>query len=382
MFTDAFHGTFCTKRLCAPKSPWYKITPFKSWFNQPTPPFRIVEMTFTFTTFTGTATGPVVSKTITRPALTGHQLFVKTTHSGVCGTDLLYRHAGIGLGHEGAGIVQEIGPQVTNHKVGDRVAWGWVNGSCGECAACQEGYIAVCQNAPNQYGDSNLDQGSYSTGAVWDSRFVYRIPDSMASEDVAPILCGGWTVWNALVGYNLKPTDHVGVIGIGGLGHFAIQMANKMGCEVTAFSGTESKKADAISLGAHHFVATKIPKGEKLTLARPVNHLLICTNAHIDWDLFTPILAGRATVFPLQIPHDMSAPLMIPHMPFLMKSINVVYSTNGRHDSYDKLLAFSALHGIKPVSEKLPMTVEGIEQSFEKLLNGEMRYRGVLVADA
>jgi D-arabinose 1-dehydrogenase-like Zn-dependent alcohol dehydrogenase len=230
-----------------------------------------------------------------------------------------------------------------------------------------------------QYGSANPDQGSFSTGAVWDSRFVYKIPDSMNSADAAPLLCGGWTVWNALVGYNLKPTDHVGIVGIGGLGHLAIQFANKMGCEVTAFSSTESKRAEALSLGAYNFVATKDAK--ELKVARPINQLLITTNTHINWSLFTPVLAGRASVFPLQIPSDMAAPLSVPHLPFLMKSVNVIYSTNGPHDEYDKLLAFAALHQIRPIVEKFPMSTEGIEESMRKLESGEMRYRGVLVVE-
>jgi D-arabinose 1-dehydrogenase-like Zn-dependent alcohol dehydrogenase len=82
-------------------------------------------MTITFTTWTGTE-GSAEPRTITKPALTGHQVYVKTTHAGLCGTDLHYRHAGIGLGHEGAGVIVEVGPEVTNYQVGDRVAWGWV----------------------------------------------------------------------------------------------------------------------------------------------------------------------------------------------------------------------------------------------------------------
>jgi D-arabinose 1-dehydrogenase-like Zn-dependent alcohol dehydrogenase len=86
-------------------------------------------MSLSFKTWTGTLSGPVVAKTVTRPALTGHQVFVKTTHSGVCGTGVHYHHEEIGMGHEGAGVITQVGPEVTNHKVGDRVAWGWVRGT-------------------------------------------------------------------------------------------------------------------------------------------------------------------------------------------------------------------------------------------------------------
>lgn len=148
--------------------------------------------------------------------------------------------------------------------------------------------------------------------------------------------------------------------------------------EVTAFSSTSSKKDDALSFGAHHFVTTKVVSGSGLEVAIPVDKLLVCSNTYIDLQLFVPILAGRASVFPLQIPEDMNAPLSVPHMPFLMKSLNVIYSTNRRHDAYDKLLAFAALHGVKPMIEKFPMSTEGVEQSLKKLEEGKMRYRGVL----
>jgi D-arabinose 1-dehydrogenase-like Zn-dependent alcohol dehydrogenase len=201
----------------------------------------------------------------------------------------------------------------------------------------------------------------------------------MFSLDAAPLLCGGWTVWNALTGYDLKPTGHIGVIGIGGLGHLALQFANKMGCEVTAFSGNASKEKDALELGAHHFVNTNIGEGEELKVSPPIDRLLICTNTHIDWALFTPLLAGRATVFPLQIPEDMSSEFNVLHMPFLIKNINVVYSTNGRHDAYDKLLAFAALHGVRPVVERFELGVKGIESAILRLRSGGVRYRGILV---
>lgn len=150
-----------------------------------------------------------------------------------------------------------------------------------------------------------------------------------------------------------------------------------MGCEVTAFSSISSKKDDALALGAHHFITTSNPGTNGLEVARTVDILLAYSNTHIDWFLFVLILAGRAFVFPLQIPEDMSSTLSVPHMPFLMKSLNAIYSTNGRHDAYDKLLAFAVLHRVKPMIEKFRMSTEEIEESLKKLEEGKMRYRGV-----
>jgi D-arabinose 1-dehydrogenase-like Zn-dependent alcohol dehydrogenase len=193
-------------------------------------------------------------------------------------------------------------------------------------------------------------------------------------------MCGGWTVWCALQGFDLKATDHVGIVGVGGLGHLAIQFASKMGCEVTVFSRTESKKAEALALGANHFIATE--NAAEYKVARPINVLLITANSHIDWKLYVPAMSARGTIFPLQIPDDPDwfAPISFPHMPFLIKGLQVIYSTGGRLDAVDKMLAFAALHNVKPTIECFPLNKAGIEKGFEKLQSGKMRYRGVLVA--
>ena len=107
------------------------------------------------------------------------------------------------------------------------------------------------------YGVSELDQGSIATAGIWREAFLFKIPDNMTDEVAAPLMCGGATVFTALTQYQIKPTDRVGIVGIGGLGHLAIQFAAKMGCEVTVFSGTDSKKEEAQRLGASSFYATK-----------------------------------------------------------------------------------------------------------------------------
>lgn len=122
----------------------------------------------------------------------------------------------------------------------------------------------------------------------------------MASEDPAPLMCGAWIVWNALTRYRFKSGDSVGLIGIDGLGHLAIQFAAKMGCEVTAFSSTETKRGEAERLGAHHFIATA--GVTELRIPRTIDHLLIETDAHPDLSLYLQIFSPRASIYPQQVP--------------------------------------------------------------------------------
>jgi D-arabinose 1-dehydrogenase-like Zn-dependent alcohol dehydrogenase len=117
---------------------------------------------------------------------------------------------------------------------------------------------------------------------VWKEEFLYPIPDGMSTEIAAPLMCAGMTVFTPLIRYAVKPTDRVGVVGIGALGHLAIQFASKMGSDVVAFSGTESKKEEALALGARSFVATKGQDELKLD-GKLINHLLVTTSAFPDW---------------------------------------------------------------------------------------------------
>ena len=129
--------------------------------------------------------------------------------------------------------------------------------------------------------------GSFGSHVVWDVSTLHLIPEGLESEYAAPLMCGGATVWSVLSLYHVRPTDRVGVIGIGGLGHLAIQFAAKMGCEVVVFSGTESKRQEAIKFGAKEFYATKgVTKFEGI---KKINHLIITTSFLPDFDLYIPL---------------------------------------------------------------------------------------------
>ena len=251
--------------------------------------------------------------------------------------------------------------------------------SCGQCDQCAAGWTINCTGEVEMYGVGASDQGSFSTGAIHREAFLVRIPEDISSAAAAPLMCGGITVWSALVlSGDVKPADVVGVIGIGGLGHLAIQFARAMGCTVVAFSTSKDKEEEARKLGAKYFFTTEELKEPNLPVK--VNQLVITTSRLPDWDLFVPILAPRSTIYPQSVT-SFEEKLNIPHMVFLVNGHRIVYATGGPILAFRQMLDFAVLHNIAPVVEKFPLTRQGIEDSLKKLESGRMRYRGVLYAD-
>jgi len=236
-----------------------------------------------------------------------------------------------------------------------------------------------CTGGLKQFGLGNTDQGSFGTGAVWKEPYLFHIPDAMASDVAAPLMCAGITVWSPLSRFGLKSTDVVGVVGIGGLGHLALQFARALGCEVVALSGTEEKKEEALRLGATHFVATE--GGRDLSVPRKINHLLVTTSQMPDWKQYNSILAPMAQIYPLTIT-DFETKFEVPFMGFLLVlGRRVIGSSVPPKNVYIEMLEFAALHGIKPIIDPFPLTKQGVEDSMKKLSEGKMRYRGVLYAE-
>lgn len=223
------------------------------------------------------------------------------------------------------------------------------------------------------YGTANFDQASLGHFAVWKSTFLFHIPESMDRADAAPLMCGGATVYSALASFGAQHKHRVGVIGLGGLGHLAVQYARAMGCQVVVFSQTDSKKEEALSLGAREFVTTK---GKDKLDTKLIDHLLICTSVQPDWKLFLPIMAPGGTIYPLTVVNNED--LSIPYMPLLAGELTIQGSLVASRQVHRDMLEFAAYHNIKPMIEKFPMTVEGITAAFDKLRDGKMRYRGVL----
>lgn len=150
-----------------------------------------------FTVYVGSPSGEILAATTTKPDLSGDDVLLRVTASGLCGTDLHFRLAGIALGHEGVGVVEELGPACTRLRKGDRVGWGYLHGSCDACMNCNGGKGAFC-TMRKTYSTTTLDQGSMATGAIWSEAFLHSLPDSISDRGAAPLMCAGATVFNAL----------------------------------------------------------------------------------------------------------------------------------------------------------------------------------------
>ena len=331
-------------------------------------------MTIEYTVFKGSKDGTIQQGVTRRNELRNDDVLVRVTHSGVCGTDLHYMGADMALGHEGTGVVEATGPGAKTLKKGDRVGWGYEHDCCGHCRQCLTGWETLCPER-KMYGMADLDQGSFATHAVWREAFLFSIPDEISNEDAGPLMCGGSTVFNALHVAQVRPTARVGIVGVGGLGHLAIQFASKMGCQVVVFSGTDSKKEEALKLGATEFYATKGVK--ELKVSKPIDNLVVTTSSQPDWQQYLNVLAPGAVISPLSVD---AGELKIPYMPLLVTGLRIQGGIVSARQVHREMLEFAAVHKIKPVKMTFPLTLEGVKDSLQTLQDGKMRYRGVLVA--
>ncbi|KAG7085528.1 hypothetical protein E1B28_003087 [Marasmius oreades] len=325
-------------------------------------------------TFCGSKDGKIVQSSFTRERLAPDEALIEVTHSGLCGTDIHYLKAEMVLGHEGVGFVRALGSECKDLNEGDRVGWGYIHGSCGRCEECLSGTDQYCREV-RAYGQADLDQGSFSGMAIRQEKWLLRIPENISSEDAAPLMCGGATVFSPLLEH-VKPTDRVGIVGIGGLGHLAIQFAAKMGCDVVVFSGSDSKRDEALALGAREFYATRgVEDYSTLNIPRAIDRLILTASSQEGYSKFYPLLARKATLIPLTA--SPGGDLVVPYQQTMSKGMKVVGTLVASRYMETKMLEFAARHDIRPIVEKFPMSLEGIEEAVAKLQAGKIRYRAV-----
>jgi uncharacterized zinc-type alcohol dehydrogenase-like protein len=301
---------------------------------------------------------------------------ITITHCGICHSDLhlIANDWGISQypfipGHEVVGTVAAVGAEVRSLETGQRVGLGWQSNSCGICEWCTRGMENLC---PASEGTCVHRNGGYADHVRANARFVIPIPEAMESEPTAPLLCGGITVYNPLRNHGVNPSSRVGIVGIGGLGHLAIQFARVFGAEVTAFSSSATKEEEARALGASHFVNTRESKAVK-DVAGSMDFILSTINADQDWGVFVQTLRPTGTLCFVGVP---PSPVSVHAFPLISGQRSISGNPTGSPYRLREMLDVAARHGVKATTESFPMSQANA--AIEKVKKSKVRYRAVL----
>jgi uncharacterized zinc-type alcohol dehydrogenase-like protein len=308
--------------------------------------------------------------------LNANEVEIDVLHCGICHSDLSMVDNEWGMsqyplvaGHEIIGKVAAIGSQVKSLKAGMTVGLGWHSGYCGHCHPCKTGDQNLCAEAQSTIVEHH---GGFADKARADASSVVVIPEGMDLLSAGPLLCGGITVFNPLVQFGVKSTDKVAVIGIGGLGHIAIQFLNAWGCEVTAFTSSEAKREEALEMGAH-FTLNSRDKDEIKSATDSFDFIISTVNVKLDWNLYLRTLKPKGRL------HFVGATLEsldVGVFSLMAGQKSISASPVGSPTTIEMMLEFALLHNIKPLIESYPMSK--INDAFDHLKTGKAKYRIVL----
>jgi alcohol/geraniol dehydrogenase (NADP+) len=301
---------------------------------------------------------------------------IKVESCGICHSDLSMIDDEWSLGnypvvpgHEVIGTVAALGSHVKTLHVGQRVGLGWLSGSCMHCRQCMSGDHNLC---PTAQATIIGRFGGFADTVRCGSEWAIPLPDELDAEGAGPLFCGGVTVFNPLLQFQVRPTDRVGVIGIGGLGHLALQFLNKWGCDVTAFSSTPGKDVEAKQLGAHRVVSSTDTAAMR-ELSGKFDFILNTTNADLDWAAYINALAPRGRLHTVGV-----IPGPVPLMAWSMNPGQKSFSGSpvGSPVTIQQMLDFCGRHGIAPKTEQFAMS--DVNKALDHLRSGKARYRVVL----
>lgn len=304
---------------------------------------------------------------------------VKVEYCGLCHSDLSMINNDWGLsqypiipGHEAVGRIVAKGEQVKGLEIGQMVGVGWNAGSCMHCHECMTGEHNLCGSIqPTIVGH----HGGFAERIRSHWAWAVPLPENMDVASAGPLLCAGATVFTPLLTFGVKPTDHVGIVGIGGLGHLGIKFANAWGCEVTAFTSTLAKADEAKKLGAHHVVASR-DSSDILKAVNTLDFLLITVNTPLDWSALVKTLKPNGR---MAIVGAILEPLEISAIDLIFGQKRVAGSLNGGPAATRAMLEFAARHNIQPQVEHFPISC--VNDAIEHLSSGKARYRVVLDLD-
>ncbi len=308
--------------------------------------------------------------------LQANEVEIKISHCGVCHSDVHLIDNDWGFskypfipGHEIVGAVVAVGSGVLDRKVGERVGVGWQADSCGICEWCRQGDEHLCAKAQPTCVGRN---GGYADRIRVNSRFAIPVPAVLESENVAPLLCAGITVYSPLRNHGIRPSSRVGVIGIGGLGHLGLQFAKAFGAEVTAFSTSKDKEAEARELGADHFLNTQ-DTGALKKVGGSFDFLLSTVSADQDWQGYMNALRPKGMLCVVGVP---PSPIQIQAFSLIGAQRAISGSPTGSPRDLHEMLDVAARHGVKAITERFPMSKAN--DAVARVKKNQARYRAVL----
>jgi uncharacterized zinc-type alcohol dehydrogenase-like protein len=304
------------------------------------------------------------------------ELEIRISHCGVCHSDLHLISNDWSIsqypfipGHEIVGKIEAVGSEVKSLEIGQRVGVGWQSNSCGLCEWCSRGMENLC---PSMEATCVRRNGGYADSVRVNARFAIPIPDAISSEGAAPLLCGGVTVYSPLRAHGVNPSSRVGIVGIGGLGHMALQFARVFGAEVTAFSTSEAKEEEARALGAHGFVNTRESRAMR-DVAGKFDFILTTINADQDWNAYIQSLRPTGTLCFVGVP---PSPVSVQAFPLVAGIRTITGSPIGSPHLLREMMDVAARHGVKAQTERFPMAK--VNDAIAKVKKNKVRYRAVL----
>jgi uncharacterized zinc-type alcohol dehydrogenase-like protein len=315
-----------------------------------------------------------------------HEVLIAIHYCGICHSDIHQvqgewpgAHFPLVPGHEITGIVKELGKKVTRFQKGDRVGVGCYIDSCRTCFACQSKVEQYCENTVFTYNSPQAHghtQGGYSDQIIVDENYVFRIPDSLALDEAAPLLCAGITVYSPLKRWKVNAHKKVAVLGLGGLGHMAVKIASALGAKVSVFSRGFEKQQDAKRMGAIDFHSTSEP--ETFEQLRGSFDLILNTlSAEAPWDLYLHLLRLDGCMVLLGIPPQ---PVPIMASSLIDSRRCLAGSLIGGTEEIQEMLDFCGKNNITPEIERIP--IQQVNEAYARVLAGKVKYRFVLCMDS
>jgi uncharacterized zinc-type alcohol dehydrogenase-like protein len=331
------------------------------------------------------AKAPLAPSFIERREPGPHDVLIDILYCGVCHSDIhqVRDEWSPGIfpmvpGHEIVGRIAKVGDRVSRFKVGDLAGVGCFIDSCRECPECKAGLEQYCQVGANwTYNGRERDgktptYGGYSTRVVVDEQYTLRVSPKLSLDAVAPLLCAGITTYSPLRHWKVARGQRVGVLGLGGLGHMAVKFAAAFGAEVTVFSTSPSKQADAKRLGAHHFALSSQPETMK-SLSNHFDFIIDAISAPHNYEAHLNTLKRDGVMVCVGVPTE---PMSVPAFSLIGRRRSLAGSVIGGIAETQEMLDYCAAHNITSDVEVIP--IQQVNEAYERVIKGQVKYRFVI----